>query len=407
MFEIISVFLVENTVLIGSGTAIFGAGVTAIEVIFAPFRTWRSKRRGPEKVQIVNQDTFAPIQTPAPPVEVIVNQATQAGGLLTISLDDYEAGLAKKLADKEQELTTAHDEEKALLTQQIQELTRRAQNPEAALAEAQATIRKLEETLEREGNEIGETRMAEARKALEAGDFSIADDIFAEIEAREQLAVERAARAAFARGEIAEQEIRWADAAAHFAKAARLNPTYKTLFSARKHAWRCGYINPALSFGTQLLDAAENEFGKTKEKYAAALNEHALTLKQAGQFEAAEPLYKQAMKIGKETIGENHPDYATRLNNLANLYESMGRYDDAEPLFKQAIEIDKKTIGEKHPSYATRLNNLANLYESMGRYDDAEPLFKQAIEILESTLGPDHPNTIQGKANLAHLQSRR
>ena len=34
---------------------------------------------------------------------------------------------------------------------------------------------------------LGEARMADARAALEAGDFSVADDIFAEIEARETI----------------------------------------------------------------------------------------------------------------------------------------------------------------------------------------------------------------------------
>lgn len=375
--------------------------------------------------------------------------ATEKGGLLTISLDDYEKRLQRAIRAKEEELTTAYDEEKALLQQQIEELTRRAQNPEAALAEAQETIRKLEDALTREGNEIGEARMEEAREALESGDFSIADDIFAEIEAREQLAVERVARAAFARGEIAEQEIRWADAAEHFAKSARLNPTFDALFKARLHAWRSGQVKNAIAFGERLLIVAETEFGKDTEKYATALNEHSLTLEQAGRYDEAELLYKQAIEIGKATIGESHPSYAIRLNNLANLYENMGRYDEAEPLYKQAIEIDSKTIGENHPDYAVHLsnlaylygsmgrydkaeplykqameigkatigenhpnyaislNNLANLYRSMGRYDEAEPLFKQAIEIAEATLGPDHPTTKLFKSNLAALQSTR
>ena len=41
------------------------------------------------------------------------------------------------------------------------------------------------------------------------------------------------------------------------------------------------------------------------------------------------------------------------LNNLAGLYEAMGEYDRAEPLFRQALEIRKKALGEEHPDYAT------------------------------------------------------
>ncbi len=64
------------------------------------------------------------------------------------------------------------------------------------MQEARKTIDKLEDGLTREGNSIGGDRMAEARQALEAGDFSIADALFAEIEDQEMLAVERTARAA-------------------------------------------------------------------------------------------------------------------------------------------------------------------------------------------------------------------
>ena len=85
---------------------------------------------------------------------------------------------------------------------------------------------RLEALLERSGNDIGGDRIAQAKAALEKGDYSIADDIFAEIEARNTLAVQETARAAFGRGEIAEEQVRWADAATHYTRAADLDPTF-------------------------------------------------------------------------------------------------------------------------------------------------------------------------------------
>ena len=46
-----------------------------------------------------------------------------------------------------------------------------------------------------------------------------------------------------------------------------------------------------------------------------------------GRYEEAEPLYRQALQIGRETLGEGHPDYATRLNNLATLLVATGRHE--------------------------------------------------------------------------------
>jgi tetratricopeptide (TPR) repeat protein len=52
-------------------------------------------------------------------------------------------------------------------------------------------------------------------------------------------------------------------------------------------------------------------------------------------------LYLQAIEIDKIALPENHPSLATHLNNLAQLYYSQGKYEAAEPLFLQAIEIKK------------------------------------------------------------------
>ncbi|NJR15498.1 MAG: tetratricopeptide repeat protein, partial [Calothrix sp. CSU_2_0] len=50
-------------------------------------------------------------------------------------------------------------------------------------------------------------------------------------------------------------------------------------------------------------------------------------------------------------------ELASSLNNLASLYRSQGKYEAAEPLYLQALELRKSILGENHPSYATSLNN--------------------------------------------------
>ena len=80
-------------------------------------------------------------------------------------------------------------------------------------------------------------------------------------------------------------------------------------------------------------------------------------------------------------MGEGHPDYAVRLNNLANLLTNTGRHEEAEPLYRQALEIGRETLGEGHPDYAVRLCNFATLLANMGRHEAAEPLLRQALEV--------------------------
>ena len=245
--------------------------------------------------------------------------------------------------------------------------------------------------------------------------------MFERLEARTATEVTKNANAHYALGQIAEEQVRWADAARHYARAADLARSFANLLKAREFTWRAGDYPSALALGSALIDTAQAEFGDDTTQHATALNEHALSLEATGRFDEAEPLYRQAIKIGAKTLAEDHPAYAIDLNNLAELLNNLaghrdrcwapayatwlnnlatGRFDEAEPHFRQAIEIGAKTLGEDHPAYATRLNNLALLLQATGRFDGAEPLYRQAIEVLEVALGPDHPSTVTVRENL-------
>jgi len=112
-----------------------------------------------------------------------------------LSMDQHLTILQKREEQLEAKLSTAHAEEKDLLQRQITELQAQIANPAESLAKAQKRIADLEALLDREANQIGADRIAEAKAALEQGDYSLADDIFAEIEAKNELAVQETARA--------------------------------------------------------------------------------------------------------------------------------------------------------------------------------------------------------------------
>lgn len=332
--------------------------------------------------------------TPVPPFAIGPSQNV----LTTEILDELlESRIEKRLT----QLEAAHGDEKARLKDQIGELQRQRREPEKALQEALALNSSLQEQLSRESNELGADKLEAASEALAAGDYSVADDLFAEIEARNATAVGSAARAALARGEIAEAEVRWADAAAHYARAAGLEPSLQALRKAGDFAERSGNYPAALRFGERALEQARA--GDDQIALARVLNDYALTLNSAGRYDEAEPLYREAMAIVEKTLGKEHPSYAASLNNLAGLHKATGRYDEAEPLFRDAMAITGATLGKEHPSYAGSLNNLALLLDTTGRSDEAEPLFREAMAITGATLGKEHPTYATNLNNLAVL----
>ena len=319
------------------------------------------------------------------------------------TIEQHEERLARREADLRAELTRAHDADRALLLAEIEEVRRQAADAEASFEARRAKLAQASAMLDDLAEGLPQTRLDAARQALAAGDDRAADAIFAEVEAMEAAAISRAAEAAFARGRIADADIRWSDAADHYARAARLAPSYHHLRAARTATWRAGDYAAALRFGEDLVAVAKVESGDDSEAYAAALNEHALSLHEVGRFSEAEPLYRQALAIDEKTLGTEHPDYATCLNNLAELLRETGRPAEAEPLYRQALAITEKTLGTGHPTYATRLNNLAGLLRETGRPAEAEPLYRQALAILVAVYGEDHPSTRIVAANLAAL----
>lgn len=100
---------------------------------------------------------------------------------------------------------------------------------------------------------------------------------------------------------------------------------------------------------------------------------------QAGRYEVAVPLCRQALADLEKAHGHSHPDVATMLNILALVYRDQNKFQEALELLNEALLIREETLGRNHPAVAATLNNLAVLYGKKNRYKDAgksnEPSF--------------------------------
>ncbi len=172
------------------------------------------------------------------------------------------------------------------------------------------------------------------------------------------MAVQQAARATFGRGEVAEAEVRWLDAAEHYKRAARHDPSYDTLAKA------------------------------------------GMLLQRAGRFTEAIAQKEALVRLVRQEIETDDPRHGSALNNLALSYVTTGRYDEAGPLYREALQVTGRAQGKQHPDYAVRLNNLAGLLQATGRRAEAGPLLEQALQVVEAALGAEHPHTVAVRGNL-------
>ncbi len=386
MWAVVAAFLTDNAEVLGGGAAL----LSSIEILFSPFRALARRFRKPEQVVIANPEAFLP------------KSAAAAHGI-QMDVETFTALQSKLRDDARAELALSNGAERQLLEDKIATLNARLANPDEALAQQHAIILDLEAKLARRGNELGGDEVATAKAMLEAGDFTAARALFETLAARTAPDVQAHADASFALGQIAEAEVRWGDAADHFTKAARLKPTFETLAQSGNYLARAGRYAEAVVQEEQVVTLARKEFGPDDPNTATALNNLATSYRSAGDFERAEPLYREALEIGSTTIGPAHPDYATRLNNLASLLFATGQWDKAEPLFREALEIDRNTIGADHPDYAIHMNNLAGLLQTKGEWAEAELLYRKALKINRNTVGAAHPDYAGVLNNLAGL----
>ncbi len=331
-----------------------------------------------------------------------INQSIPAGQIF-LTETAYKEILNDAVNVKKLELQIAHGEEKAQLQLQIDELKNRLTNLPQAFEEAKKRIASLESTLKREGNKIGGEKSREAVDSLKKGDFSKADDIFKEIEADAELAVQRSARAAYSRGEIAEHEIRWQDAFKHYIRAVKLEPNFYTITKAQKLATMIGDYSSALSFGKDMQKISIREYGRDSNQYATSLNNLSELYREHGRYKDAELILTEVLEIRKKILPENHPDIAIALSNLAQIYKEQKKYKEAEPVNEQALMIFKKAFGEEHPNTAFTIHNLGGLYHAQGLHEKAELFYQKALKIRREKLGNQHPNTANSLNNLATL----
>jgi tetratricopeptide (TPR) repeat protein len=154
------------------------------------------------------------------------------------------------------------------------------------------------------------------------------------------------------------------------------------------------------------LDVERRAQGEKHWHCALILNELATLYWRTGDYTRAEALYREAQEIDRQRNPHGPPD-AGLLNNLARLLYETDNYKGAESLYRQALESQHRHHGGEDPGDATILDNLALCYTDMGEFAKAEPLYLQALKLKRTDPGDKHPRYAASLNNLAYLHQKR
>eukprot|EP00964_Phaeocystis_antarctica_P159755 scaffold130942_cov81-Phaeocystis_antarctica.AAC.1 len=80
-----------------------------------------------------------------------------------------------------------------------------------------------------------------------------------------------------------------------------------------------------------------------------------------GDFAAAEPLCREAMKVQRETLGARHANTLNSIANLGQLLQVKGDLAAAEPLFREAMKVRRETLGARHPNTLASISSFSML----------------------------------------------
>lgn len=161
-----------------------------------------------------------------------------------------------------------------------------------------------------------------------------------------------------------------------------------------------GNYDEAEKLISQRLKLDRELYGNNSSEVTADLNDLALLLNSKGQNKKAIELIQEALKIDIKLFGESDQSVAIRYNNLGIAYHALGDAAKAKSYYEKALEIDRTVFGEQHPDTATDYNNLGSAYSDLGEPAKSVSYYEKALEIDRSVFGEQHPNIAISYNNL-------
>ncbi|MCA8835179.1 MAG: tetratricopeptide repeat protein, partial [Proteobacteria bacterium] len=152
---------------------------------------------------------------------------------------------------------------------------------------------------------MNSTKLAQAYEAFQNKDFSKADTLLKELEDSEKFNSKQFSQIAFIRGSIAEDDIRWEDAAKHYTRAANIDPNFDTLITAHRLNRAIGNYSSALSFGLKAQEAASQDYEEDSVQYVTSLNNLGELYYTQANYEKAEDSFNEALNICRDKLKDN------------------------------------------------------------------------------------------------------
>ncbi|CAH8279452.1 unnamed protein product [Arabidopsis lyrata] len=173
------------------------------------------------------------------------------------------------------------------------------------------------------------------------------------------------------------------------------------LFSLGKLLLKEGKAAEAEIPFTRIVNIYKKIYGEKDGRVGMAMCSLANAKCSKGDANEAVDIYKNALRIIKDSMAIDNSILENMRTDLAELLHFVGRGDEGRELLEECLLINERFKGKNHPSMATHLINLAASYSRSKNYVEAERLLRTCLNIMEESVGSEDQSITFPMLNLA------
>jgi eukaryotic-like serine/threonine-protein kinase len=121
----------------------------------------------------------------------------------------------------------------------------------------------------------------------------------------------------------------------------------------------------------------------------------------------AEVLYREALALARRWYPSGHPDVATCLSELAAALRDIGRLEEAEAVATESLGMWRQRYAPNHREVIVATQRLASILVERGNATEAERLLREALAASHTSMGDGHPLTLTAQADLASFLQKQ
>jgi tetratricopeptide (TPR) repeat protein len=163
-----------------------------------------------------------------------------------------------------------------------------------------------------------------------------------------------------------------------------------------------GQFRAAEPIDREALKEFEHNVGSENRETLNTRNDLANSLTRQGKSAEAEAEFRELIKMEEKVSGPENLRTLKVRANLAAVLDDEGKYAEAEAEDRVLVKLNEKLFGPEALGTLGARNNLADALDSQSKYAEAEAEFRTVIALASKTLGPEDPNTLNTRTNLGN-----